>query len=198
MGDGMKATMQDVAKEAGVDKATVSRVLKGDHRISEKTKIKVMEAVHLLNYRLDRNARNLSTSRSGFVGVVFKDLNLPWTSAFIAGLDRSMANSEYDILIKCTDGDSRRAAREFGKLNDRGVEGLIWGDPDNYPKTLSVPVLTLGFKREDAFAITSQGEPFVAAFETGVLAGRLMIKIITGRPVPMREVIIKGADEECL
>ncbi len=41
----MKVTMQDVAVEAGVDKATVSRVLKGDHRISEKTRIRVMEAV---------------------------------------------------------------------------------------------------------------------------------------------------------
>lgn len=198
MGDVMKATMQDVAKEAGVDKATVSRVLKGDHRISEKTKIKVMEAVHLLNYRLDRNARNLSTSRSGFVGVVFKELNVSWAAAFIAGLDRSMANSEYDILIKCTDGDARRAAREFGKLNDRGVEGLIWGDPDNYPQAVSVPVVTLGFKREETLSITSERESFIPTFETGVLAGRLMIKIITGRPVPMREVIIKGAGEECL
>ena len=36
----MKVTMQDVADRAGVDKATVSRVLRGDHRISEKTKSK--------------------------------------------------------------------------------------------------------------------------------------------------------------
>ncbi len=35
---------EDVALEAGVDKATVSRVLKGDHRISEKTRVKVMDA----------------------------------------------------------------------------------------------------------------------------------------------------------
>ena len=56
----MKVTMQDVANQAGVDKATVSRVLRGDHRISEKTKIKVMESVRALNYKLDRNARSLS------------------------------------------------------------------------------------------------------------------------------------------
>ena len=44
----MRVTMQDVADRAGVDKATVSRVLRGDHRISEKTKIKVMESVRAL------------------------------------------------------------------------------------------------------------------------------------------------------
>ncbi|MEG1798755.1 MAG: LacI family DNA-binding transcriptional regulator [Synergistaceae bacterium] len=194
----MKATMQDVAKEAAVDKATVSRVLKGDHRISEKTKIKVMEAVRTLNYRLDRNARNLSTNRSGFIGIVFKDLNVSWTSGFIAGLDRAMANSEYDILIKCTDGDPRRSAREFGKLCDRGAEAIVWGDGANLPADISVPTVTLGFKKEGAISIMAESGEFRPTFETGALVGRLIIKIITGKPVPMREVIIKGADDECL
>ena len=84
----MKVTMQDVANHAGVDKATVSRVLRGDHRISEKTKIKVMESVRALDYKLDRNARNLSTNTSGLIGVVLRDLNRPWLGAFLAGIDR--------------------------------------------------------------------------------------------------------------
>ena len=192
----MKVTMQDVAKEAGVDKATVSRVLKGDHRISEKTRVKVIAAVHKLNYRLDRNAQNLSTNKSGFIGVVLGELNLPWVAPFIAGLDRSVANSEYDILIKCTDGDPRRAVREFGKMNDRCVEGLIWGDSLNSPAEFLLPAVTLGFKRDDALAIVSDDAPFIPTFETGALAGRLIIRAITGKPLPAREVIIKGADDD--
>ena len=191
----MKATMQDVAKEAGVDKATVSRVLKGDHRISEKTRIKVIAAVHSLNYRLDRNAQNLSTNKSGFIGVVLKELNLSWVASFIAGLDRSIANTDYDILIKCTDGDSRRAVREFGKMNDRCVEGLIWGDPVNFPEEISIPTVTLGFKREGSIAILSDDGVFAPTFETGALAGRIILRAVTGKAVPMREVIIKGADD---
>ena len=157
-----------------------------------------MEAVRTLNYRLDRNARNLSTNRSGFIGIVFKDLNVSWTSGFIAGLDRAMANSEYDILIKCTDGDLRRAAREFGKLCDRGAEAVVWGDSANFPADISVPTVTLGFKKEGAISIMAESGEFRPTFETGALVGRLIIKIITGKPVPMREVIIKGADDECL
>ena len=95
----MKVTMQDVALEAGVDKATVSRVLKGDHRISEKTRIKVMDAVRALNYRLDKNARNLSTNRSGLIGLVVRDFTPEWFNCFISGLDRAISNSDYEIIL---------------------------------------------------------------------------------------------------
>ena len=111
----MRVTMQDVADRAGVDKATVSRVLRGDHRISEKTKIKVMESVRALDYRLDRNARNLSTKSSGLAGVVVRDLTEPWAGAFVAGLERALSNSGYDVILKSTDGAAVRAGLALSK-----------------------------------------------------------------------------------
>ena len=191
----MKTTMHNVAEHAGVDKATVSRVLKGDSRISEKTRIKVMDSVRALNYRPDLNARHLSTNKSGFIGVVFRELNVPWTSNFIAGLDRSMSNFKYDILIKCTDGDKRRAACEYVKLSDRGIESLILGDSENLPENVKIPTLTLGFKKEGAIALLSEKGDFIPTFETGAQAGRLLMKLIAGKPMPIREIIIKKEEE---
>lgn len=188
--------MQDVAREAGVDKATVSRVLRGDHRISEKTRVKVIEAVRNLNYRPDRNARNLSTSTSGLIGVVLPDFTASWASPFVAGLDRTLSNSEYEHIVKCTDRNLQRAAREFGKLADRSVEGIIWGDPDNRPGDAGVPLVTLGFRMAGSFAIISESGFLTPTFETGVLAGRLMLNIILGKPVPSREIVIKRTEEE--
>ena len=192
----MKVTMNDVAKAAGVDKATVSRVMKGDPRISEKTRVLVMESVRLLGYRPDLNARHLSTNRSGFIGLVLKDLNVMGGAAFISGFDRALSNSEYDLLLKCTDGDPRRAAREFAKLGDRDIEGLVWEDSENLPKNISVPLLTIGFKSDVSISIVSEIGGGLMTFETGALAGRLILNAIMGRAVPSREIIIRNSEGE--
>lgn len=190
----MKVTMQDVANEAGVDKATVSRALSGDHRISEKTREKVMEAVRKLNYSIDKNARNLSTSRSRLIGVVLPNLAVPWLGAFMAGLDRALANSDYEMLLKSTDGNPLRAARELGKLRDRKAEGVIWGDLANRLRLADVPLITLGYSEENSYSIKT-GDGTEPVFETGALAGRLMLRLISGRTVPSREIIVKTASE---
>lgn len=191
----MKVTMQDVAERAGVDKATVSRVLRGDHRISEKTKIRVMESVRALDYRLDRNARNLSTKSSGLVGIVARDLTAPWTGPFLAGIVRAFSNSEYDIILKSTDSGAMRAKREAVALDGLGAEGVIWCDGENFPSALSMPVLCFGFARDGFHSlVVEDGCP--PSFETGVLAGRLMLKIIAGKPVPGKEIRLKAPEKE--
>lgn len=190
----MKVTMQDVALAAGVDKATVSRVLKGDYRISEKTRIKVMDSVRALNYRLDKNARNLSTNRSGLIGVVVRDFSFDWFPIFMSGIDRTISNSEYEIILKRTEGNPLRAAREYGKLIDRSVEGVIWSDQENFPRECSTPIVTLGFSQPESYSIIWEGESQIPTFETGVLAGRLILNIITGKPLPSREIVLKSSD----
>ncbi len=190
----MKVTMQDVALEAGVDKATVSRVLKGDHRISEKTRIRVMDAVRSLNYRLDKNARNLSTKRSGLIGVVVRDFTYDWFAPFISGLDRTVSNSEYEIILKRTEGSPLRAAREYGKLMDRSVEGVVWCDPENFPGGSSAPVVSVGFRHIGTYSLVWENGSGYPNFETGVLAGRLILNIITGKPLPSSGIVIKNTN----
>lgn len=190
----MKVTMQDVALAAGVDKATVSRVLKGDYRISEKTRIKVMDAVRALNYRLDKNARNLSTNRSGLIGVVVRDFTFDWFPLFMSGIDRTISNSEYEIILKRTEGNPLRAAREYGKLIDRSVEGIIWSDSENFPEESSLPIVTLGFRKAGSYSIIWEGESQTPTFETGVLTGRLVLNIITGKPLPSKEIVLKTSN----
>ncbi|HEF8771345.1 LacI family DNA-binding transcriptional regulator [Providencia manganoxydans] len=64
------STMQEVAKKAGVSKATVSRVLTGKGYVSEATKILVYQAIEEIGYRPNLIARNLATSKSGYIGLV--------------------------------------------------------------------------------------------------------------------------------
>ncbi|MEG1603317.1 MAG: LacI family DNA-binding transcriptional regulator [Cloacibacillus sp.] len=191
----MKVTMQEVAERAGVDKATVSRVLRGDHRISEKTKIKVMESVRALDYRLDRSARSLSTHKSGLVGVVVGDLNRPWLGAFLAGLDRAFSNSSYEILLKSTQNNPLRAKNVRSSLYERHAEGIVWCDAASFPDELNVPAVTFGFKAPDCCSVTMEESSDEPTFETGVLAGRLILQLVTGRPIPGREIVVKSSKE---
>ncbi|MEG1642195.1 MAG: LacI family DNA-binding transcriptional regulator [Synergistaceae bacterium] len=192
----MKVTMQDVAKYAGVDKATVSRVIRGDSRISEKTRERVMESVRELNYRPDLNARHLSTNRSGFIGVVLPLFNLEWVAAFVAGFDRAMSNSKYDILFKSTDGDQKRADCEFAKLKDRNVEGIIWCDTVNKPAlAVDIPMIAVGFHQEGIISILSRNESLKPNFEVGALTGRLIQRLVTDKPVHVRNIYIEEENQ---
>lgn len=64
----MKVKMEDVAKLANVNKATVSRALKGDSRISASTRERVWKAAKALGYQPDAVARGLSSNRTGLLG----------------------------------------------------------------------------------------------------------------------------------
>ena len=57
-----KATIYDVAREAGVSLATVSRVINGSSVVREKTKEKVMKVIDELNFKPNQIARGLATS----------------------------------------------------------------------------------------------------------------------------------------
>lgn len=64
------STMQEVAKKAGVSKATVSRVLSGKGYVSEATKEQVFKAIEEAGYRPNLLARNLATNKSQCIGLV--------------------------------------------------------------------------------------------------------------------------------
>lgn len=94
--------------------------------------------------------------------------------------------------MKRTEGNPLRAAREYGKLIDRSVEGIIWIDHENFPGESAAPVVTIGFRYPGSYPVIWEKELDVPTFETGVLAGRLILNIITGKPVPSKEIIIKS------
>ncbi|MCR1952951.1 MULTISPECIES: LacI family DNA-binding transcriptional regulator [unclassified Clostridium] len=66
----MKVTIKDVAREANVATSTVSRVLSNSHKISDKTKEKVNEAIRKLNYTPNIIARGLANNRTRILAVI--------------------------------------------------------------------------------------------------------------------------------
>ena len=77
------ASIRDVAIKAGVGIGTVSRALNGSGYISDETKQKIMQAVEELNYKPNELAQNLFRNKSGFIGIVVKNLSHPFMASLV-------------------------------------------------------------------------------------------------------------------
>lgn len=96
-----KINIQKVADMAGVSKSTVSRVIHGDSRISEKTKIKVQEVISELNYRPNAIARSLAKGTSKNIGLIMpSDENFfenPFFLSSLKAITKHANLNNYDV-----------------------------------------------------------------------------------------------------
>lgn len=180
--------MVQVAGEAGVDKATVSRALKGDPRISLATRERVWEAVKRLGYEPDAVAKGLSSSRSEMVAVVFRSLSPEWTGCFLSGVERVLAKGRMDFMVRST-GDLPGARESLLRtLSARRMDGLIWLDPE-MPRLPGMPTVTVGFRLEGAHSVLIDEEEGLLRLRS--LAGEAPV---TYRPGP--EALFRGMGEK--
>ena len=140
----MSVTMADVAKLAGVNKATVSRALKGDHRISPATRDKVWKAAKALGYEPDAVASGLSSHRTNLIGVVLPDLALSGTGQFLAGLERVFSRHKLDFLVKSTSLVGEHEGNIIRNMRSRKVDGIIWFGGSNSVGGLDIPLISIG------------------------------------------------------
>ena len=81
-----RITIYEVAKEAGVSLATVSRVINGADVVKEPTKIKVEEAIKKLGYKPNAIAQGLALQRSTTIGLIIPEASFTYTGQIINGL----------------------------------------------------------------------------------------------------------------
>lgn len=74
----MAITIYDIAKQSGVSRATVSRVINNSGYVKEETREKVLKAIKELNYTPSAIARSLSTNKTNTIGVVVPEINDPF------------------------------------------------------------------------------------------------------------------------
>ncbi len=121
--------MQDVATEAGVSKATVSRVLSGTVHVEEPTADLVWKAVSSLGYQIDHVAKSLATGATHTVAVLVSDLGNPFYPDFIKGVE-SAAHSAGLSVIVCggaaeVSDHASVMERQLQMLVSKRVDGLI-------------------------------------------------------------------------
>jgi len=85
-----KVTVIDVAKQAGVSKSTVSLVLTGSDKVSDKAKQKVEKAIDEIGYVYNRDAASLRSKKSNLVAIVINDLKNPYAAQLAVGLEQQI------------------------------------------------------------------------------------------------------------
>src|SRR6195256_3069464 len=122
-GELMSHTMREVAKQAGVSPATVSRVLNKTHYISVETERRVLEVVGQMKYFKNVHARRLATGRSDLFGLVISEIANPYFPEMIRGFQAMAWNRGFDVLICNTQYDQARTKSILRKLIESDVRG---------------------------------------------------------------------------
>ncbi|MGM1061332.1 LacI family DNA-binding transcriptional regulator [Saccharothrix sp. Mg75] len=99
------ATLRDVALLAGVSPRTVSNVVNGYARVTDRTREKVERAIAELGYRPNVLARNLVYGRSGQLAVVVPYLDTPYFAELLQAIIPRARDRGYTVLVDQTDGD---------------------------------------------------------------------------------------------
>ncbi|CAO96336.1 HTH-type transcriptional regulator GalS [Erwinia tasmaniensis] len=92
-------TIRDVAREAGVSVATVSRVLNNSALVTADTRARVMKTIQRLDYRPDANAQALANRFSDTIGVVVMDVSDPFFGALVKAVDTVAQSLQKQVLI---------------------------------------------------------------------------------------------------
>lgn len=119
-------TIYDVAREAGVSMATVSRVVNGNKNVKENTRQRVLEVIERLDYRPNAVARGLASKKTTTVGVVIPDIANSYFSVLAKGIDDIAAMYKYDIIIASSDEDEEKEVTVVNTLFSKQVDGVIF------------------------------------------------------------------------
>jgi len=119
-------TIYDVAREAGVSMATVSRVVNGNPNVKPSTRKKVTDVIDRLNYRPNAVARGLASKKTTTVGVIIPDVTNLYFSSLARGIDDIASMYNYNIIQANSDGDSKKEIKVLNTILAQQVDGIIF------------------------------------------------------------------------
>ena len=134
----MSASIKDVAKEAGVSIATVSRVLNDVDVVNEDTKAKVVQAIKKLDYRPNIIARSLKTQRTRTIGIIIPDISSQFYSEIVRGGEDVSNIYDYNIILCNTDLDQAKEIEYIRVLKEKMVDGVIYMSNSLEPEIISL------------------------------------------------------------
>ncbi len=128
-------TIRDVAREAAVSVASVSRVMNGMGNVTPALRRRVETAAAALGYVPHAGARNLSLARANAIGVVLPDIHGEFFSEVLRGMDREASDRGLQLLLSNMHADADLAVQALRTMRGR-VDGMVVMAPHVDPDQL--------------------------------------------------------------
>ncbi|GCF11338.1 LacI family DNA-binding transcriptional regulator [Dictyobacter arantiisoli] len=119
-------SIKEVAEEAGVSTATVSRVLSSSDHVRPELRQRVMEAVEKLQYRPNLVARSLRSQQSNTIGLIVSDIRNPFFTSISRAVEDSAYKQGFSVLLCNTDEDPEKEKIYLQLMRDTNVAGVIF------------------------------------------------------------------------
>src|SRR6516225_3199151 len=120
------ATIQDVAKAAGVAASTVSRYLNGQLRVSPATEERMLRAVRELGYVPNAQAKNLVRRRSGVIGFVVPEIGNPYFGAIADYVVEAVERRGLMVLLCSTRSQAAKESSYIDLLASGAIDGMLY------------------------------------------------------------------------
>lgn len=122
----MNITIYDVAREANVSMATVSRVVNGNPNVKPATRKKVVEVIDRLGYRPNAVARGLASKKTTTVGVIIPDISSIFYAELARGIEDIATMYKYNIILSNSDQNKEKELHLLNTMLSKQVDGIVF------------------------------------------------------------------------
>lgn len=146
-----RITLQDVADDAGVSRATASLVVRGSKSIKPSTHKKVLDSMEKLGYVYDRVAASFRSQRSSTIGVIVTDIENPFYPHILAHIEHVLYEQRFNVLLGMSFESTEKQERVLETMLEHRVCGIIMTPVASTPPSLftklqkrNIPILLIG------------------------------------------------------
>ncbi|MFC0300926.1 catabolite control protein A [Virgibacillus soli] len=122
----MTITIYDVAREANVSMATVSRVVNGNPNVKPSTRKKVLATIERLGYRPNAVARGLASKKTTTVGAIIPDISSIFFAELARGIEDIATMYKYNIILSNSDENKEKELQLINTMLEKQVDGILF------------------------------------------------------------------------
>lgn len=118
-------TIREIAKEAEVSIATVSRVINNKGGVNEKTKKRVQSVIEKLNYKPNSIAVRLNNKKSRTIALIMPDITNPFFPELAKFIEKETMKRDYNLIICSSDNDEETEKKQLSMIEQKYIDGMI-------------------------------------------------------------------------